>query len=187
MAGATASAKFTGSYKFKLPDKFTNQDWVRYLISAVRRETKKRWQPKSYVSGTWVRAINDRVKSGVEPIRVALMLDALALDWRNNSLELPWRLLSPERIYRELNGRPAWVWRAIWFARFAASDKEVDYYRFHLLRAEIALAQPEGVAGRANILLDAKKSLLSAENRIAAEKRHPLFRLHIMKDEHEAN
>ena len=185
MAGATASARFTGSYRFKLPDKFTSQDWVQYLKSAVRRETGKRWQPKAYVTSTWVRAINDRVKSGVEPIRVALMLDALALDWRANSQELPWRLLSPERIYRELNGRPGWVWRAIWFARFAKSDREVRYYRFHLLRAGIALAQPEGVTGRANILLDSKKSLLTAENRIAAEKRHPLFRLHVLKEEYD--
>ena len=167
----------------KTPHSFNDHDWQVYLLSSLQRETGETYQFKGHVLATWIRLIKKQVKDGLDPYKLALGLDGIALDWEYSRRMSPWELLSSGRLtwifYQTV--RPDYYWQAVWFSRFAKAGREVEYYKFWLTQLEVALDAEAGLLGQQEWVVKSKKRLEYAEQRIREGNPKPSFEVHYLK------
>jgi len=127
----------------KSPDQFKTdsgetraKDWTDYLHDAILRETGEKPNFISADFALWSRVLKGRVNSGVDPFVFALMIDIIALDWKDDNELSPWQLTTHEYIYKFFTGRHKWFWRAVWFSRYAKGEKEISLYIEYLMKTE---------------------------------------------------
>lgn len=167
----------------KTPDQFKIKDWQTYLFSAVRREYDPAWKPKSHMVAAWTRVLKNLTQSKeydtLDPFVLALALDVIALEWGNVAVTSPWEILAPGKLFYRFSGRSKAFWRAVWFSRYAATEGEVQYYRYWITQYEAGLGMERGEPGRLDLLVRSKRALKTAEEAIRDRGRpRPLFRLH---------
>ncbi len=169
----------------KIPSEFKTKDWVSYLKLAVQRETGKQWKPKAHMIAAWTRVFKNLTQSkeydGIDPFLLALAIDVIALEWLGGDVISPWEVLAPGKLFYQFVGKSKAFWRAVWFSRYAITDREVNYYDYHLTQYEAGLAMEPGEFGRYEMLKNSKRALAESETFIMARiqsNMRPLFRMH---------
>ena len=168
------------------PDRFKIRDWCSYLFDAVRRENNREWRPKSTIVAAWTRVIRNLTENKeyetLDPFVLALALDVIALGWGDYVVTSPWEVLAPGKLFYKFSGRSKAFWRAVYFSRFASTDKEVQFYSYHLTQYEIGLSMVRGEAGRLELLRNHKVALTQAETVIRARGNiRPVFKVHWLR------
>lgn len=168
------------------PDRFKIHDWQAHLFNAVRRETRSGWKPKSTIVAAWTRVIKNLTENKehetIDPFVLALALDVIALEWGDHVVVSPWEVLAPGRLFYRFSGRSKAFWRAVYFSRYAMTEREVLFYRYHLTQYEVGLSMIRGEAGRLELLRSHKFALAQAETAIRERGNpRPTFRLHWLR------
>jgi hypothetical protein len=131
---------------------------------------------------SWTKVIKDLLKNEVDCFMLALGLDLLALSW--DPWRSPWELLSTGYLFRPFRqlGRSRSFWKAIWFSRYAETEHEVQYYRYHLTQYDAALSLPQGEPGRQTLIKSSKRALAEAERTLVTRDVSPTFEIHWLRD-----
>jgi len=171
----------------KTPHDFNDHDWQVYLFKALKRETGTTYELKPHEVATWTRLIKGQRKDGMDPYKLALGLDFIALDWDHVRRLSPWELLSSGRLmwafYQRV--RPDFYWQAVWFSRFAQAGQEVSYYNFWLDQLEVGFDAELGQLGQREWTDKARKRLEYAEEQIRERNpAEPVFALHYLEELH---
>jgi len=170
----------------KSPDQYKTKDWTNYLFSAILRETGSKWTPIAADVSLWTRVLKNRINSGIDPFVFALMIDIIALDWKDEQELSPWQLTTHEYIYKFFTNRRNWFWRAVWFSRYAKDEKETSLYIKYLVKSEVAHEKDNGVEGKNELLRSCENILKGFEKKVIERRKdeRPSFELHWIREKY---
>jgi hypothetical protein len=166
----------------RLPEQFTNRDWLFYIKEAVARETGIEWKPPRGAEGTWCRKTKLLTQQEDMPaLLVALGIDVAAVNWNATLAVSPWEALSYGHLVYLFRNKPRSYWRAVWFSRFARGG-DVHRYTYWLTQFDVTLSMVEGEPGRDDLLQRTRDALRKLETKMIKEDLKPVFEINWLRE-----